>query len=101
MEDDWRKERLLEIREVFWAVPGASEGMQYKMQHYAVGNESLGLLNAQKGYVAVYMDDLGELDPDGALRADLDCGKGCVRVKKRTNTGLIKALIARKFERQS
>lgn len=100
LEDDWRKERLLEIRDVFLAVPKAQEGMQYKMLHYSVGEASLGLLNAQKGYVAIYMDDLAALDPDSALRDGLDCGKSCVRVKKRSDMEKVRALIARRVDQQ-
>lgn len=100
LDADWRKERLLEIRDIFLAVPGATEGMEYKMLKYAVGARSLGILNAQKGYVAIYMDDLAKLDPDGSLRAELDCGKSCVRVKKRTDMGKVEALVARRIERQ-
>lgn len=96
--EDWRKERLLEIRDLFLTVPGATEGMKYKMLHYSVGTQSLGILNAQKGYVAIYMDDLSKLDPDGSLLAGLDCGKSCVRVKKKTDLGKIEALLARRIE---
>ncbi|MEO9826765.1 MAG: DUF1801 domain-containing protein [Paracoccaceae bacterium] len=99
-DDDWRKERLLTIRDVFLAVPGATEGMQYKMLHYAVGDISLGLLNAQRAYVAIYMDDLTVLDPDGNLRNGLDCGKSCVRVKKRSDMDKVAALIALRVELQ-
>lgn len=100
LDDDWRKERLLAIRDVFLDVPGAGEGMKYKMLHYSVGGSSLGILNAQKGYVAVYMDDLAVLDPDGTLRDGLDCGKSCVRVKKRTDMAKVDALIARRIAQQ-
>ena len=68
LEHDWRKDRLLEIRDLFLAMTGATEGMNYKMLHYSVGTRGLGILNAQKGYVAIYMDDLSKLDPDGSLR---------------------------------
>ena len=101
LDDDWRKERLCKIRDIFLAVPGANEGLQYKMLHYAVGEASLGLLNAQRAYVAIYMDDLAALDPDGALRAGLDCGKSCVRVKQRTDMDKVAALIARRVAQQT
>ena len=100
IEDDWRKERLLEIRDIFLAVPKVQEAMQYKMLHYSVGAASLGLLNAQKGYVAIYMDDLAALDPDGTLRVGLVCGKSCVRVKKRTDMERVRALIERRVAQQ-
>lgn len=101
LDDDWRNDRLLDIRDVFLAVPGAREGMRYKMLHYTVGEASLGLLNVQKGYVAIYMDDLAVLDPDSTLRAGLDCGKSCVRVKKRTDMGKVADLIAQRVGLQT
>lgn len=100
LDDDWRKERLLEIRDLLLAVPKAQEGMRYKMLHFGVGEASLASLNAQKGYVAIYMDDLAVLDPDGTLRDGLDCGKSCVRVKKRTDMEKVRALIARRVDHQ-
>ena len=100
LDDDWRKQRLLDIRDVFLSVPDAGEGMKYQMLHYSVGDVSLGILNAQKGYVAIYMDDLAAFDPDGSLRDGLDCGKSCVRVKKRTDMAKVGALIARRVAHQ-
>jgi hypothetical protein len=100
LDDDWRKERLYEIRDIFLEVPGASEGLQYKMLHYSVDAASLGLLNVQSGYVAIYMDNLAALDPHGTLRTGLDCGKSCVRVKKRTDMKKVADLIARRVAQQ-
>lgn len=93
LEADWRKERLLVIRDIFLAVPGVAEGMKYKMLGYDVGDKGLGVLNAQKGYVSVYMDPLTALDPDGTLLAGMDYGRSCLRVKKRTDMDKVAALV--------
>ncbi len=89
LEDDWRKEKLLAIREVISDVaPDWTEGMKYKMLGYFDGkgegdDDAALVMNAQKGYVALYAGNLAELDPDGDLLAGLDCGKSCLRLKKR------------------
>lgn len=93
LEDDWRKERLLSIRDIFLAVPNVTECMRYKMLGYNLGDKGLGVLNAQKGYVSVYMDPLADLDPDGTLLAGMDYGRSCLRVKKRTDMDKVTALI--------
>ena len=69
LEDDWRRERLLLIREMFLGVPGVVESMSYKMLGYHRGGAVFGHLNAQKGFVGVYLGDLERIDPGGVLRA--------------------------------
>jgi len=86
LEDDWRKDKLMAIRDVIAEVmPDWTEGMKYKMLGYFDGpNDDAALvMNAQKGYVALYAGDLAALDPDGTLLNGLDCGKSCIRLKKR------------------
>ncbi len=39
-------------------------------------------LNAQKNSVNFYVGTAKKVDPDGALLAGLDVGKGCIRFKK-------------------
>ena len=84
LDDDWRREKLLAIREMFLAVPGIEEGMSYKMLGYRRGDAVFGHLNAQKGYVAVYLGELEKLDPGAAIRGTMDCGKSCLRLRKRS-----------------
>ncbi len=89
LEDDWRKDKLLAIRDViFQTAPDWTEGMKYKMLGYFDGlgsgdDDAALVMNAQKGYVALYAGNLAELDPEGDLLAGLDCGKSCIRLKKR------------------
>ena len=101
LEDDWRKDRLSAIRQMFLAVPGVEEGVSYKMLGYRRDGVAFGHLNAQKGFVGVYLGDLEKIDPGGALRAGMNCGKSCLRVRKRDDLGLVEALIARKAKRLS
>ena len=98
LEEDWRRERLLLIREMFLGVPGVAESMSYKMLGYHRGGAVFGHLNAQKGFVGVYLGDLERIDPGGVIRGGMNCGKSCVRVRKRDDLGVIKALIGRKVE---
>ena len=86
IEDDWRKVRLLEIRELLLnAHESMSEGINYKMLEYSLGDKAIFNLNAQKAYVGLYVGDIKKIDEDGSLLRGLDCGKGCIRIKK-TNT---------------
>jgi len=36
-------------------------------------------LNAQKGYVSLYVGDAKKIDPEGGLLKGLSVGKGCIR----------------------
>ncbi len=97
LEDDWRKERLLEVRGLMMdLVPGLEEGIGYKMLEYRLEEEVFAHLNAQKGYVGVYLGDLAQLDPDGKVIAGLDTGKSCVRLRKRSPASVLVPLIERK-----
>ena len=96
LDDDWRKARLMGIREMFLAVPGVEEGVSYKMLGYHKDGAGFAHLNAQRGFVGVYLGELEKLDPGGALRAGMNCGKSCLRVRKRDDLGVVEALIARK-----
>lgn len=96
LDDDWRKERLLAIREVFLGIRGIEEVMSYKMLGYRLGEDVFGHLNAQKGFVGVYLGDLEKLDPGAAIRGKMNCGKSCLRVKKRDDLGVVERLIDRK-----
>jgi len=97
LEDDWRRETLLELRDLVAAeAPDALEGMAYGMLSYTYEGKALFALNAQKSYVSLYVGDARKIDPDGSMLEGLNRGKGCVRFTKSVNvaeTG-IRAFIA-------
>jgi len=99
LEDDWKKEKLSEIRQLLLDHAQLKEGMNYGMLSY--GNlkdkEPLFHLNAQKNYVSLYVGDIQKIDPDKTMLKGLSLGKGCIRIsksKKIGETGL-KAFIQR------
>lgn len=83
LEQDWRKEKLLEIRKLIKKHgPELKESIKYGALSYA---HSLGGgfgLTAQKNSVNFYVGTASKIDPDGKLLAGLDVGKGCIRFKK-------------------
>ncbi len=86
LEDDWRKQTLLEIRDVILAQDSEmQEGIEYKMLSYSLNGRSLINLNAQKGYVSVYAGEAAKIDPSGELLKGLNVGKVCVRFSKTKN----------------
>lgn len=102
LENDWKKEKLLEIRQLLLNHSQIKEGMNYGMLSY--GNETeeepLFHLNAQKNYVSLYVGDIQKIDSDGSLLKGLNLGKGCIRISKSKNipeTG-IKEFIQRTVE---
>lgn len=101
LEDDWRREKLLELREIILEYgPDLVEGIDYKMLSYRDERGIAIALNAQKNYVALYVGDAKKVDPDGTLLAGLDVGKGCIRftkTKEISRTG-IREFIARAIE---
>ncbi|WP_421874832.1 DUF1801 domain-containing protein [Marinoscillum sp.] len=82
LQNDWRKEKLLWIRQLLLGYSELDEGMEYKMLRYGNDKSSLFHLNAQKNYVSLYVGDTKKIDPSGALLKDFDLGKGCIRIKK-------------------
>jgi uncharacterized protein YdhG (YjbR/CyaY superfamily) len=85
LEDDWRKEKLLELRKLIQtAGPDLIEGIQYKMLSYGDGTKTVFHLNAQKNYVSLYVGDTTKIDKEGELLQGIDRGKGCLRFKKST-----------------
>ncbi|RAK12757.1 uncharacterized protein DUF1801 [Halanaerobium saccharolyticum] len=93
LEDDWKKEKLLEVRQLILKHPQLKEGMNYGMLSYGDGTEAEPLfhLNAQKNYVSLYVGDIHKIDPDSSLLKGLNLGKGCIRIsksKKIPETGL-------------
>ena len=96
LDDDWRREKLLAIREGILAVPGVVEGVGYGMLAYHRGEDVFAHLNAQKAYVGVYLGDLERIDPGGVIRAGANCGKSCLRVRKSDALDVAERLIAEK-----
>lgn len=82
LEPDWRRDWLLELRAMLLSHDQLQEGMEYKMLAYGNATGSLFHLNAQKGYVSLYVGDSVKIDPQGELLAGLDIGKGCIRFRK-------------------
>lgn len=85
LDEDWRKEKLLELRElIFEKAPGLKEGIRYKMLSYQDDRGVPFQLNAQRGYVSFYVGDASKVDAAGELLKGIKVGKGCLRFKKST-----------------
>lgn len=83
LEDDWRKEKVMQLRQVILnAADDIEEIINYKMLAYQDNKGIICHLNAQKQYVAMYVGDTKKIDIDGTLLQGINCGKGCVRFKK-------------------
>ena len=93
LEDDWRRVHLLNVRQAMLAVPGIEEGIGHGMLQYRLGGEVFAHLNAQKGYVGVYLGVLEKIDPGAAIRGGMSCGKTCLRLRKRDDPGIAARLI--------
>ena len=98
LEDDWRRDCLLAIREILRSVPGVTEGIGHKMLQYRFKGDVFAHLNAQKGYVGVYLGELERIDPGGAIRGNMSCGKTCLRVRKRDGIEVVEKLVTRKSD---
>ena len=101
LEDDWRKEKLLVIRQLLFSnCSGLKETINYKMLAYSDDRGPLFHLNAQKNYVSLYIGDAKKVDPTGDLLEGIDVGKGCLRFKKSTDLGKlrIEEFIQRTFD---
>ena len=101
LEDDWRKAKLLKLRDMIFAhQPDINEHIYYKMLGYALENDAVMALNAQKNYVSLYVGNAQKVDPDGTLLKGINKGKGCLRFSKTLepdDTG-ISEFIARAFQ---
>ncbi len=85
LEKDWRKDTLLEIREIiFKHAPKIGENIRYKMLNYGdiEADNYVFALNAQKHYVSLYVGSIDKIDSENKLLADFNLGKGCIRFKK-------------------
>jgi len=84
--DDWRRDTLLELRTLIKrAAPSWQEVMHYKMLGYGEPGAPVMHLNAQKHYVGLYVGNVSKVDPDRSMLGDIDCGKGCVRFKRKND----------------
>ena len=80
---DWRKEKLEELRSLILRQSGdLEEIINYKMLGYKLGGNLIFHLNAQKGYVSLYVGNIEKIDPAGTLLIGLNVGKGCIRFTK-------------------
>ena len=83
LEDDWRKEKLLAIRQMIIAyAPELDEVIRYKMLNYGKEDNYVFALNAQKQYVSLYVGTIEKVENAEILLAGYKYGKGCIRVKK-------------------
>ncbi|WP_449539107.1 iron chaperone [Ferdinandcohnia sp. Marseille-Q9671] len=83
LEDDWRKEKLLEIRQMIFAyAPEMEEVIRYKMLNYGKDDNYVFALNAQKHYVSLYVGTIDKVENAETLLSGYNYGKGCIRVKK-------------------
>ena len=83
LEADWRKEKLEQVRNMIKKHgPRLEEGIAYKMLSYGDGNKGIFNLNAQKGYVSLYVGNIDKVEQSRELLKDFDMGKGCIRIKK-------------------
>jgi uncharacterized protein YdhG (YjbR/CyaY superfamily) len=92
LEDDWRKEKLIQVREMIKKNgPDLVEGIEYKMLSYAKSEKSIFNLNAQRAYLSLYVGTINKVEDAQELLKDFDTGKGCIRIKKKvtiSETGL-------------
>lgn len=85
-DSDWRLGTLQDLRAIIKDVyPEAIEGINYKMLAYTDDRGIVFHLNAQKGYVSLYVGDHSKIDPGGELLKGLNMGKSCIRFKKSIN----------------
>ena len=92
LEDDWRKEKLLAIRQMILSyAPELDESIRYKMLNFGKDEHHIFALNAQKHYVSLYVGTIDKIENAETLLTGYNYGKGCIRVKKTINmeeTGL-------------
>ena len=100
IDTDWRKEKLLEVREIILGSGYTlNEVIRYKMLGYEDAQGLFLSLNAQKNYVGFYVGDIAKIDEDGSLLKGVNCGKGCVRIKKSNDVkGGIEAFVLKAIE---
>lgn len=86
LKEDWRKEKLLEVRQMILAYgPELEESIRYKMLNFGKDEEYPFALNAQKNYVSLYVGTIDKIDNAHTLLKPFNCGKGCIRITKSIN----------------
>lgn len=86
LEMDWRKDKLLQIRNLILQQDASVvESVNYKMLYYSLNGVGVFHLNAQKHYVSLYCGDVKKIDPSGELLTGFNLGKGCIRLSKTTD----------------
>ena len=98
LDDDWRLAHLMAVRRDLLNVPGIEEGIGHGMLQYRRRGEVFAHLNAQKGYVGVYLGTLENIDPGAEIRGRMSSGKTCLRLRKRDDPGIAGKLIALKSD---
>ncbi|HOB43907.1 MAG TPA: DUF1801 domain-containing protein [Bacillota bacterium] len=92
LENDWRKDKLLEVRRLIMQHgPELEESIKYKMLSYGTEQGDVFALNAQKGYVSLYVGNISKIPNASALLKPFNTGKGCIRIRKSidiSSTGL-------------
>lgn len=83
LEEDWRKEKLLLIRQMILSyAPELEEIIRYKILNYGKADQYIFALNAQKHYVSLYVGTIDKIDNANMLLEGYNYGKGCIRIKK-------------------
>src|SRR5699024_862738 len=83
LEEDWRKEKLLLIRQMILSyAPELEEIIRYKMLNYGKEDQYIFALNAQKHYVSLYVGTIDKIDNANMLLEGYNYGKGCILIKK-------------------
>jgi uncharacterized protein YdhG (YjbR/CyaY superfamily) len=83
LENDWREEKLKQVRTLLLSTfPELDEGINYKMLCYSYLQTPVFHLNAQRGYVGLYVGDISKIDPENQISEHFNTGKGCIRISK-------------------
>ncbi|MDH3709050.1 MAG: DUF1801 domain-containing protein [Cyclobacteriaceae bacterium] len=83
LENDWRKDKLMEVREMIKSQgPELTEGIQYKMLSYEYADKTVFSLNAQQAYVSLYVGNVDKVEDSRNWLKEFNIGKGCIRIKK-------------------
>jgi uncharacterized protein YdhG (YjbR/CyaY superfamily) len=82
LDEDWRKEKLEEVRTLILSKHNVDEGINYKMLSYSAFGDVIFHLNAQKNFVGLYVGNIEKVDPEGELLNEFNVGKGCIRISK-------------------
>ena len=86
LENDWRKDKLIEVREMIKKNGSElTEGIYCKMLSYEYVDKIIFCLNAQQAYVSLYVGNVDKVENARKLLKEFNTGKGCIRLKKSIN----------------